>query len=113
MNTEIEGRGQVILEYLKKLNENPCVLDAGCGTCSWSFAVSNYVGCDINPPITSGCNRYAKPIIVGDILNLPFLNEVFDVVVCTDVIEHLKAGQEEKAIEECHRVLKGGGEFHI
>lgn len=43
----------------------------------------------------------------GDILNLPFENETFDVVTATWVIETLD--DPKRAMQECLRVLKNGG----
>ncbi len=43
--------------------------------------------------------------------NLPFKDNFFDAVVCTEVIEH--APQLEKSLEEVKRVLKKGGKFIV
>jgi len=40
---------------------------------------------------------------------LPFLENTFDVVVCTQVLEHIKGDL--KALKEIGRVLKSGGKF--
>ena len=47
--------------------------------------------------------------LVADAENLPFRGKSFDVVVSTEVIEHLS--NPEKMIEEVWRVLKSGGKF--
>lgn len=44
---------------------------------------------------------------IGDIVNLPFANASFDVVVCIHVLEHII--DDRRAISELFRVLKPGG----
>jgi len=46
---------------------------------------------------------------VGTIEQLPFGNECFDAVFCSEVIEHLTDGQSDQAMREIARVLKAGG----
>jgi SAM-dependent methyltransferase len=50
-----------------------------------------------------------RPDIVGDALNLPLRSDVADEVLFTDVIEHLPAGTEARALREIHRILRDGG----
>jgi len=45
----------------------------------------------------------------GDAHALPFVDGAFDVVLCTEVLEHLVEPQ--RAIDEMHRVLKPGGQL--
>ena len=45
----------------------------------------------------------------GSIHNLPFQDNELDVVICSEVLEHLE--DYNKAIQEIHRVLKPGGYF--
>ncbi len=40
----------------------------------------------------------------GDILNIPYRDDTFDLVVCCEVLEHL--GSPERALSELHRVTK-------
>ena len=47
----------------------------------------------------------------GDALNLPFPDDAFDVVVCSEVLEHLWA--DDRAIAELFRVLKPGGRMAV
>jgi len=43
----------------------------------------------------------------SDALNLPFRSEVFDIVICAHVYEHVP--DSEKLMKEIHRVLRRGG----
>lgn len=55
-------------------------------------------------------SRGKSPIDVqGSVLNLPFKDEIFDEIVCTDVIEHVPRWTEDYAICEMMRVLKKRG----
>ena len=75
------------------------VLDIGAGNHSYSSYFPNRVSVDIDPK--------RKPDIVGDIHDLPFEDESFDFVLCTEVLEHVEDPQ--KAITELYRVLRPGG----
>ena len=50
-----------------------------------------------------------KVDVVGDAHSLPFKNDSFDVVLATEVLEHLKEPQ--RALNEMKRVLKDGGKL--
>lgn len=50
---------------------------------------------------------YDKSVIHGDVQQLQFEDEQFDIVICNHVLEHVK--DDNKAISEIHRVLKKGG----
>jgi ubiquinone/menaquinone biosynthesis C-methylase UbiE len=64
-----------------------------------------YVSSDLNPR-----NRGASPtnpITPADLTALPFTDEVFDVVICSHVLEHIPF--DDDAMDELHRVLKPNG----
>lgn len=76
-------------------------LDIGCERSPYAHLFPNRVGLDI----TDG--EYVD--VVGDAHNLPFEDNTFDVVLCTEVLEHLHTP--EKAAAEMIRVLKPGGKL--
>ncbi|HKW94467.1 MAG TPA: class I SAM-dependent methyltransferase [Methylomirabilota bacterium] len=47
------------------------------------------------------------PVRLGDICGMPFPDATFDLVLATDVIEHVE--DDRRALEEIHRVLVPGG----
>ncbi len=51
--------------------------------------------------------RYGKHVMQADILNLPFADESFDLVICNHVLEHVK--NDRKAMAEIFRVLRING----
>lgn len=77
------------------------VLDIGSGGSSYDRFFPNRVSIDIDPR--------RMPDIVGDAHALPFKDEEFGGIICTEVLEHLKDPRQ--AISEMKRVLKGGGEL--
>ncbi len=85
--------------FLEKYATDIRVLDVGSGGSSYDRYFPNRVTIDIDP--------LRNPDIVGDVHNLPFKNEEFEFILCTEVLEHLK--DPKLAISEIQRVLKKGG----
>jgi ubiquinone/menaquinone biosynthesis C-methylase UbiE len=56
-------------------------------------------------------NLACKPDICGDASSLPFKDESFDDIKAVHVLEHID--NIVKAMDECYRVLKKGGRFHV
>jgi len=88
------------------------LLDGGCGT-GWfsqkavqrgAETYSMDVGDNLLEKVKSKCNSH---LVVGSILDIPFQDNFFDVIVSSEVIEHTPFPL--KAIEEFARVLKPGG----
>ena len=75
------------------------VLDIGSSTKAYGELFPNSVGVDID--------ESKRPDIIGDAHNLPCGDNEFDVVLCTEVLEHLHSPH--IAISEMRRVLKVGG----
>lgn len=91
--------------------KNIKILDAGCGPGSALLYLKKF-GKVTGVDISDQALRYAEkraPVIKGDIMNLPFKNESFDLVVCLDVLYHKWVKDEKKAISEFYRVLKKDG----
>lgn len=85
------------------------VLDVGCGNKPYRPYLSGaafYVGLEYPPPAGVASFR-VKPEVYGDAHCLPFANESFDAVICTQVLEHVTRPQE--VVGELARVLKPGG----
>jgi 2-polyprenyl-3-methyl-5-hydroxy-6-metoxy-1,4-benzoquinol methylase len=88
------------------------LLDAGCGT-GW---FSKWA-CDRNADVTSMdlgekllarvAQKCSSTRVVGSILEIPFPDNTFDIVVSSEVIEHVPDPY--KAMQELYRVLKPGG----
>lgn len=89
------------------------VLDAGAGTGRIIRDLKNYgakvTALDVSEEMLKICRKKFSDIetVVGDIENMPFADNTFDVVIATFVIVHLK--NTDKAFDEIYRILKDGG----
>lgn len=88
------------------------VLDAGCGTGRATAALArrhaNVVAVDIGERlVTRARQRCECRPVVGSVVSLPFPDATFDVVLSTEVIEHVTHPPD--AVKEFARVLKPGG----
>jgi len=84
------------------------LLDIGCGDCPYiSLFTSDtrYVGIDL----PSGDPTQQRPAIWASGLQLPFASKSFDIVLCTQVIEHVP--EPRLVVEGALRVLTEGGAF--
>ena len=66
------------------------------------------LGVDVSLEALSSCPKQ-MPTTAGDILNLPFPNGIFDIVVCSLFFHHYHKFGFLKFLEEFRRVLKPGG----
>lgn len=89
------------------------VLDAGCGRGRIAAMLSN-LGTDIVGLDKKGDGLWRKisaKFVIGDILNIPFENDVFDTCISFLVLEYVR--DDEKAIMELYRVLKPSGKLLV
>ena len=103
------------------------VLDAGCGTGNYASAIASVVGAvtglDVNKEMLGEAKKKAEErglreklsLQVGELPDLPFEDETFDVVMFNQVLHHLEPlGSHDlmnhrRAIAEASRVLRRGG----
>lgn len=86
-------------KFLKRHATDKRVLDIGSGGSSYHQFFPHRLTLDVDPA--------RNPEVVGDAHNLPFLDGEFEVILCTEVLEHVK--NPFKVEEEIWRVLKLGG----
>jgi len=87
------------------------VLDVGCGDLIYKslFKEQDLIGIDVEE---SGRKSNQKnPDFYFDGINIPFEENTFDLVLCTEVIEH--AVEPEELINEIRRVLKPSGYLYL
>jgi ubiquinone/menaquinone biosynthesis C-methylase UbiE len=106
-------RARKIIKNSKKNIKS--LLDAGCGTGVYSFYFTKKIkkieAIDISKEKIGFLKKenIFKNIqfSVADLCKLPFKNNSFDQIICSDVLEHIK--DDKKALLELRRVLKIGG----
>jgi dolichol-phosphate mannosyltransferase len=83
------------------------VLDVGCGSSKILEALPQAVGLDLNLPVLRFRRKTNRLLVNGDIRALPFKDECFDAVICSEVVEHLP--YEARLFRELGRVLAKDG----
>lgn len=101
-----------VIYFIKKLGSNFLILDAGCGggvQLSEVIKFNSAIGIDISKKrLIEAKHRVKNAILVnGDIYFLPFKNQIFDISLMLEVIEHLYYPR--AALKEIYRVLKSNG----
>jgi len=82
------------------------ILDAGCGNGAVTNDLSkswDVLGCDISE---AALKNVSAPSVVADLCNLPFNDACFDLVLASDVIEHLPDEIYRQALKELARLSK-------
>ena len=93
------------------------ILEAGCGEgillekLLKKYPHSEVSGLDIDEENITICRKYNLPVIAGDLTDIPWEDQYFDVITLIEVIEHLP--EPEKAIMELSRILKQGGRLIV
>ena len=115
--------GERIARELSTLTslENKTMLDVGCGFGGALTALSKQnvrcVGVDINRDELQLCLRRLSlhndqsAVFCGDAYHLPFRDDEFDIVSCTEMLEHVR--NRDELIAEMSRVLKPGGLMYL
>jgi SAM-dependent methyltransferase len=96
-------------EAAKSVPDGSIVLDAGAGDCIYKelFSEMNYESadfCQVEKP-------YAEITHVCDLSNIPVGDNRYDLILCSQVLEHLPAPN--KVLKELNRVLKPDGELWL
>jgi len=111
------------LSILSELNlkENQKFLDVGCRNGRLLFALASFLGdselhgIDIDSRhIHKNQSRNKHEHVrfqCAPAENLPYENSYFDIIVCTNALNHFP--QRVRALDEMHRVLKPGGELYL
>lgn len=98
-------------EFARQFCANKVVLDIGCGAGYGAKMLlrgghaAQLVGLDLH--LEETCKIAGLNLVGGDATKLPFMDEIFDVVIAYEVIEHLDAPL--TALREIKRVLRTEG----
>ncbi len=122
---EFKDNKTKVLEYWKKyrylddiikicnISENAKILDVGCGISTVLHYIPGKEKIGIDPLADEYLKLYKYPndikIVKGFGEDIPFSNEYFDVVFCSNVLDHVT--DPNKTINEIYRILKVGGYF--
>lgn len=114
-NLETSKRLNVVFNQLLKgvLTKDKKFLEVGCGLGYFSKKALRkgvlVTGLDIGQNLVEKCQKDMTKgkFVVGSATKLPFKKSSFDIVLCTEVIEH--TNNPKKAINELIRVTKKGG----
>lgn len=98
------------------------LLDTGCGTGNYIAAVKNRVASCVGLDPNAGMVKQARTkhgddrrvtLQQASVLEIPFPDSSFDVVIMTQVLHHLTPDTHAAALSEIVRVLRPGGTFWI
>lgn len=98
-----------VSEAAASLPRGALVLDAGAGDCPYKhlFAKACYESADF----CQVDKQYGEITYVCDLTNIPVEDSRYDLVLLTQVLEHVPEPQD--ILREMHRVLKPGGELWV
>lgn len=114
----LQVRARAVMSFLNP-RSGDVVLDAGCGigvyTLTYGFRGITVYGVDIDKKKIDQARKTSEQLKLGnycyftkaDLTKLPFENEFFDRILCSETLEHVD--DDKKAIDEMHRVLKKDG----
>jgi len=111
------GRRRMIWALLRRagITSSPRILDAGCGTGRNMIefrGLGEPEGVDFSPEAVEFCHlRGLSQVVEAPVEKLPYEDGRFDLILATDVIEHLD--DDRRALTELRRVSAPGGHLLI
>lgn len=110
-------RDEWIIQKIKEIPDGLTLLDAGAGNMPYKQYCNhlNYISQDFGEYDDSACTtglqieewHSRKVDIISDIVNIPLDDKSIDVVLCSEVFEHIK--NPVKAVKEFGRIIKKDG----
>ena len=97
-------------EIVKLIDKNQKILDIGSSSGTnlrmlEEIGYDNYIGLDPSDEAINQCKKKGfKKIIKGNACNLPFKSNSIDLIIASDVLEHIE--NDKLALSEIHRVMK-------
>ena len=116
---EQKCRQKAIMSLINNYN---LMLDVACGNGRYFNMLLGHtnqlIGVDFSPDMLKMAKSKADiladrrvNVLLGDLTQLPFIDSLFDLIVCIEVLEHVPNW--ERAISEFHRLLKPCGSLVI
>ena len=105
---------QLLDLFERHLKPGSDILEAGCGMGRWVAFLSkkghNVTGIDYSKRAALSIREYDLSLRVdlGDVVSLPYRDNIFDAYLSFGVIEHIERDRE-RVLREAHRVVRPGG----
>jgi len=118
----LNGRNLALINFIGKENiKNKSILDIGCGLGWLEYCLADeskkIIGIDLDKENIKTGMKYVKrknvSFKVADALKLPIKTRTKDIVVSSEILEHLPKGSEAIFFREVNRVLKNGGFLYL
>lgn len=97
-----------LIEYLLKECEFNTILDVGASIGAavekLKYSGKSVLGIEVSFEAATRANQFGRPVLWGSATKLPFVNNYCDVVMSTDMMEHLRREDVGQAIAEMCRV---------
>ncbi len=100
-------RTDFILKEFEVLGKKKRLLDLGCGVKPFKCVYSNYCESSVGIDVAQTLHGTEQVDVIYDGKKIPFANQEFDIVFCTEVLEHVPEPTE--FLNEIFRVLKPHG----
>lgn len=102
---------QKIKNFSQNIGPNLKILDVGCGHKPYShlFAKNNYIGIEIDDGNRNLTGKDPDKFYDGE--TIPYKDQEFDLIICTQVLEHTL--HPANLIKEMYRVLRDGGQIFV
>lgn len=104
------SRHKIVFNYVNKYRQDGMkIADLGCGNVIWNYSKVPVIGVDVNEKFLNLDlkNNTINEKVVCELDNIKLPNESVDIVIVTEVLEHLP--DLEKHLAEIRRILKPGG----
>ena len=100
-------REDFLSEAFERAGNRSSLLDVGCGTRPFRSLYEQYVDYSVGMDVPYSPHDIRDVQVLANGMELPFLDNVFDIILCTEVMEHVsEPGQ---LMKELFRILSPGG----
>lgn len=102
-----ELRFEFLQHALQQIGARQTLLDLGCGQKPYRKLYAAYAQKSFGLDVPTTQHGMQAIDVQGHGTELPFIDQTFDLVFCTEVMEHV--AEPKRMLQEIHRVLKPGG----
>lgn len=116
MSLSVRNLGAIIVDELRlqflrcaleQIGKRGSLLDLGCGQKPFGELYAHHCDFAVGADVPASLHGLSHIDVQADGVSLPFQNFTFDVVLCTEVMEHVAEPQ--RMLCEIYRILKPGG----